>query len=400
MRHRTFHYKESDMKKNFGAIALILAALLAFGACGKEETPTSVSIDEPTVEEVVSSIVESVEEEPEPEPEPEPVVIEVPEGMYRSELSNMPISEDLKDQRPIAVMVDNESKAYPHIGLNNADVVYELMNSTANGRVTRLMCLVKDWKNLEQFGSVRSTRPTNVIMAAEWNAILVHDGGPYYINDWLAKPWGSNHLSGGFARYTNGKNWEYTEYVTSNEYYNADQGKSYAGLIDRIASAGYSETYNDYYQGQHFEFVDVDADYSDHGSRIEAKEIDLPYPHNSSKLIYNEETQTYDYYCYGDAHIDPLDGNKVMSFKNLILYSVDYSVYDEHGYLIYNCIGAGDKGYFISNGVGIPIHWAKPGEDQQTIYYDLEKGGPIKLNTGKTYITMVPSDVWDEVVYK
>ena len=378
------------------------ASVIAVASACEKKDPNMTNLggeENPPVEVVTinSDIVntdvvdEPVEEEP---------YEETREGFVRSELSNEWIDEKLENQRPIAVMVDNELTALDHYGVNQADVVYELMNSTANGRVTRLMCLVKDWKNLEQFGSVRSTRPTNVIMAAEWNAILVHDGGPYYINDWLAKPWGSNHLSGGFARYTNGKNWEYTEYVTSQEYYNADQGKSYAGLIDRIASAGYSETYNDYYQGQHFEFVDVDADYSDHGSKIQVKEVDLPYPHNSSKLIYNEETQTYDYYCYGDAHIDPLDGNKVMSFKNLILYSVDYSVYDEHGYLIYNCIGAGDKGYFISNGVGIPIHWAKPGEDQQTIYYDLEKGGPIKLNTGKTYITMVPSDVWDDVVYK
>ncbi len=386
------------MKKRICAVLLALAMVLSFAACG-EEAPasvTSISIDEPDITSVVPEIVEP---EPEPEPEPEePEVIEIPEGMYRSELSNEPIPEELKDQRPIAVMVDNEIKAYPHIGLNNADVVYELMNSTANGRITRLMCLVKDWKNLEQFGSVRSTRPTNVMLAGEWNAILVHDGGPYYINEYLARDW-SNNLSGGFARYTNGKSWEYTEYVTSQEFYNADQGKSYAGLIDRISGRGYSETYNDYYQGPHFEFVDRDRDYSDHGSRIEVKSIDLPYPHNKTRLVYNEDTQTYDYYCYGDAHIDPLDNNKVMSFKNLILYSVDYSVYDEHGYLIYNCIGAGDKGYFISNGYGIPIHWAKPSELEQTIYYDLEMGGKITLNTGKTYITMVPSDVWDDVVY-
>lgn len=386
------------MKKHL-ALALVCAMALGLCACGGEDEPdiseiTSISISEEPIAEVVAS----VSEEPEPEPEPEPEVEVVPEGFYRSELTNEIISEDLKDQRPIAVMVDNESKAYPHIGLNQADVVYELMNSTANGRITRLMCLVKDWKNIEQFGSVRSTRPTNVLVAAEWNAVLVHDGGPYYIDEYLAYDW-SNNLSGGFARYTNGKNWEYTEYVTSESYYNADQDKTYAGLISRIDNAGYSQTYNDYYQGQHFSFNEVERDYKDHEG-FDVKEIELPYPHNSSKLVYNEETQTYDYYCYGEAHVDPLDDNKVMSFKNLIVYSVDYSVYDEHGYLIYNCVGAGDKGYYITNGRAIPIHWAKPSYNEQTIYYDLALGGQISLNTGKTYITMVPSDVWEDVVYK
>ncbi len=391
------------MKKHLGIVAILAIASLAFAACGDKGGDTSaskteISISETPIEDLIPEVGDKTEEEVQ-EPAQEAVEEPVPEGMYRSELTNEFISIDLQNQRPIACMVDNETKAYPHIGLNNADVVYELMNSTANGRITRLMCLVKDWKNLEQFGSVRSTRPTNVLLAGEWNAILVHDGGPYYINQYLEKEW-SNNLSGGFARFTNGKNWEYTEYVTSDSYYNADQDKSYAGLVSRVEKAGYTETYNDYYQGPHFEFSNVEKDYSDRADGFAVKEIDLPYPHNNSKLIYNEDTKTYDYYCYGDAHVDPLDDNKVMSFKNLILYSVGYSVYDDHGYLIYNCIGAGQEGYYITNGYAIPIHWAKPGENDQTIYYDLTMGGQIQFNTGKTYITMVPDDVWGDVVYK
>ena len=65
----------------------------------------------------------------------------IPAGMYPSELTGEPIDESLKDQRPIAVMVDNEQTALPHFGTADADVVYEMMNSTMNGRITRLMCL-------------------------------------------------------------------------------------------------------------------------------------------------------------------------------------------------------------------------------------------------------------------
>ena len=391
------------MKKLLLVLAMSLVATFTFTACGGDDEIVVPSTDiQPATSVTVEPVTPASEEEPASVEipdivEPEPEVI--PEGMYRSELTNEWISEDLQNQRPIAVMVDNETKAYPHIGLNQADVVYELMNSTANGRITRLMCLVKDWKNIEQFGSVRSTRPTNVMLAAEWNAILVHDGGPYYINDYLAKDW-SNNLSGGFARYTNGKNWEYTEYVTSEGYYNADQDKSYAGLIDRINKAGYTETYNEYYEGQHLTFADSVMDFSGRADAMKVNEIDLPYPHNKTKLIYNEETQTYDYYCYGDAHIDPLDNNKVMSFKNLIIYACGYAELDEHGYLIYNCIGAGQQGWYITNGYAIPIHWAKSGENQQTLFYDLTLGGQIMLNTGKTYISLCPDDVWGDVVVK
>ena len=78
-------------------------------------------------------------------------------------------------------MIDNDTKALPHYGLSEADVVYEMMNSTANKRVTRLMAIYKDWQNVGQIGNVRSTRPTNILLASEWNAILIHDGDRFII---------------------------------------------------------------------------------------------------------------------------------------------------------------------------------------------------------------------------
>ena len=111
----------------------------------------------------------------------------VPEGMYRSELTNEPIDDALKDQRPIAVMVDNEQTALPHYGTADADVVYELMNSTMNNRITRLMCLYKDREKITQVGSVGRTRPTNILLASAWNAVLCHDVGPYYNDQYFKK---------------------------------------------------------------------------------------------------------------------------------------------------------------------------------------------------------------------
>ena len=136
----------------------------------------------------------------------------LPEGMYRSELTNELIDESLKNQRPIAVMVDNESIALPHYGLTQADVVYEMMNSTLNGKITRFMVLVKDWEKIEQLGSIRSVRPTNVLIASEWNAVICHDGGPFYVDAYMADP-SVDNFSGTFSRVDNGKPTEYTEYI-------------------------------------------------------------------------------------------------------------------------------------------------------------------------------------------
>lgn len=319
-------------------------------------------------------------------------------NMYRSELTNEWISTSIRNQRPVAIMVDNEKTALPHFGVNQADVVYEMMNSTANGRITRLMCIVKDWGNLTQFGSIRSVRPTNFYLATEWDAIIVHDGGPaVYVTPYYNLPQ-IDHLSAGFARFSNGKRSEFTEYVTSAGYRNPNTGRSYAGLVSRVASAGFSSTYNQYYTGNHWKFSDVNYSLTQ-GNAVVANEVDLPFPHNSSKLLYNATTQTYDYYEYGMAHIDALD-NKITSFKNVIIQCCSFAQLDANGYMIYNILATNQAGFYLTNGKAIPIVWTKTSDLQNTSFINVLTGEQIVLNTGKTYIGIVPSDVWTQLVIK
>ena len=166
------------MKKRVMLMLTALAMTASMAACGDKKA------EEETVAET-TEVAEAVVETEVTETESEEVL---PEGMYRSELTNELIDESLKNQRPIAVMVDNESIALPHYGLSQADVVYEMMNSTLNGRITRFMVLVKDWENIKQLGSIRSVRPTNVLIASEWNAVICHDGGPFYVDQYMADP--------------------------------------------------------------------------------------------------------------------------------------------------------------------------------------------------------------------
>ena len=326
---------------------------------------------------------------------------EVPAGMYRSELTNEIISEDIKNQRPIAVMVDNESTALPHFGTSQADIVYELMNSTANNRITRLMPIVKDWAKIEQFGSIRSARPTNFMLAAEWNAMLCHDGGPFYIDEYVKRSY-TNNLSGGFARFPNGKSMEYTEYITFDKYTNPQTGKSYDGLGKRIESARYNTEYKEG-MTPHFFFSDTEMNLSDfHSDAFAAKEADLSqcFPHNSSRLVYNESTGKYEYYEYGKKYEDAGNGGAPLAFENVILQKTNFTRLDENGYLIYNCVIANPwDAYLLQNGEAVPITWAKYGESERTVYW-YKDGTEIVLNTGKTYIALVPDDSWSKLVLK
>ena len=345
------------------------------------------------------------------EPTVDVPALEVPDGYYLSELTGLPIPGELKSQRPIAVMVDNEKTALPHFEIAECDIVYELMNSTANDRVTRLMCVRKDWRNIVQMGSIRSTRPTNIPLAGEYNAILVHDGGPVYITDFIAKPY-CDHLSSGFCRFDNGKNWEFKEYVTANDTVgvtlNGGQ-TTYDGLIDRIANAGISPNYNSYapVRDTHFLFRSYGSDLTPkemgYSNAINANSVAIgTFKHTQSQLKYNSETSTYDFYLYGDLQKDAEDG-EVVSFNNVILQCTNFYEYDEHGYLLYFYIDQSTEkqGWYITNGQAIKITWDKPCTNDKldydiTRFYD-ENGDEIKINPGKTYIALVPKDGWGTV---
>ena len=81
------------------------------------------------------------------------------------------VDEDSKS-RPIAIMINNNHVAWPHAGLQDAYLTYEIL---AEGGITRLMALFKD-KDTEKIGSVRSARPYYLDYALENDAIYVHYG--------------------------------------------------------------------------------------------------------------------------------------------------------------------------------------------------------------------------------
>ncbi len=357
------------MKKK--TLALLLSMVMSLGmltACGDANEEVNASVATETEEATTETIVE-----------------ENHDGMYRSELTNEWIDESLKNQRPVAILVDNEKIALDHYGLTQADIVYEMMNSTANGEITRFMAIVKDYANITRFGSIRSARPTNFKIAPEYNAILIHDGGPYYIDAYISNPWVDN-LSGDFARIPNGKSREYTEYVTTGE------------IEERMAARKMDVEYNEHYQGPHWLFSDDDdpTDLSAHGNSKDCTYVALPFPHNDSMLEYDKDTGKYYYSEYGAPHIDLENGNKQLSFTNVILQCAELIELDENGYMEFDIIMKKGQGYYITGGKAVPVTWEKLSDTVPTRFY--YGGKEIYLNTGKTYIALVSEERWDELV--
>lgn len=362
------------MKKRHLLLVLSLIAAVSFAGCGKDKEEEKAAAPAPTIQVVTEAPTITTEVASNDE--------ETREGMYRSELTNEWIDEALKDQRPIAAMIDNEKTALPHYGVSRADVVYEMTNSTLNDGITRLMVLFKDYASIDQIGSIRSVRPTNLVIAPEWDAIVCHDGGPFYIDDYLANDY-VDHFSGTFSRVDNGKSREYTEYILP-----GDMDKNLSG-------SSVSKTYTSYYKGgQHFNFTSESApnELADYPDAQSCTSVKLPFKHNKSELTYDSATQKYKYSEYGMAHVDPGNNNEQLAFDNVILQNARYVKFDDNGYMMFYAKDSGREGYYITKGKAIKITWTKPEDDcEPTRYYD-QQGNEITVNTGKTYIALIPDD--------
>lgn len=384
------------MKKKKLLMILGLSAVLLLTACGSkdEEEPTeeqtveAVSIEAPAMVITEEPVAEASEEAPAEEEESDVP----PDGMVANPLTGEWIDQSLEDQRPIAVMVDDEKTALPHFGVSEADIIYEMMNSTQNDGVTRFMCMFKDYNSVKQIGSIRSTRPTNLQTFPEWNAVLCHDGGPFWNDAFYKNPF-VERFSGTFSRVNNGKPREFTEYALS-------------GDVDKnFKNTGYSKTYNEYYRGEHYKFATrSNPNTLDQYSNAQtANKITLAFHHNNPWLEYNADEGVYYYFQYGSKEVDAGNGNKQVCFKNLLLQGAKLEKLDDHGYMILHTNDGDYKsnpswkkgGWYITNGKAIKVTWSKQDDTYPTRYYD-ENGEEIKLNVGKTYVAIIPYDDFEQ----
>lgn len=374
--------------KKLSALLLIGISCSAFlFGCGKqEETP------EETPSATVQETAESLP--PETVAETETAAEDVPpeEGMVRSTLTNEWISGDIADQRPIAVMVPNDSSALPHYSLSKADILYEC---PVEGNITRLMAVFKDWdrEDMDRIGNVRSSRDYFVYWFFEWDAIYFHFGGPYYIADVIERS-STDNVTG--ANYGGSGN----KGVYGNAYYRSSDRKapqnaylSAEGANDAIEALDISKTYReDYYEPNHFQFASESSpntleQYSD---AFDVKKIDMAscYPISKTYFEYNEEDGLFYRYEYGEPHVDAAFDNTQLAFKNVLVQFTYHEVRDDNGYLAFQVHDDTRDGYYFTNGKGIHINWEKNGDYEPTKFYD-DDGNEITLNTGKTMICIV-----------
>lgn len=278
-------------------------------------------------------------------------------------------------QRPIAVMIDNHSGAWPQAGLNKAYMVYEII---VEGGETRLMAIFKG-VDVDKVGPVRSCRHYFLDYALENDAIYTHYGWSPQGKKDITKL-GVNNIngitegSGTFWRVSD-KKAPHNAVTSIDKLYKSAQNKGYRITSNAQSVLKYSEN-------------DVELE-----NGTVAQKVTIPHSNlQTVTYTYNEQTKTYKRAARGKAQTDWNSGEAITT-KNIIIEFIDnYDLNDGSGKgrQGLNNIGTFD-GYYITNGKTIKITCTKSDRNKKTIYKDVN-GNEIEVNDGNTWVNICPKD--------
>ncbi len=314
--------------------------------------------------------------------------------------------------RPIAVMIDNHSGAWPQANLNKAYLVYEII---VEGGETRLMAVFKG-QDLEKIGPVRSSRHYFLDYALENDAIYVHHGWSPQAQANIAEL-GVNNINGiqesskDFWRVKD-KSAPHNLFTSTASILKIAERKGYRTETTKESVLKYVATefnLTDKYKLEKVEEIEetensvevnktTEKEDNTKTKAIVANTITIPHSKlQTVKYEYNKETKTYDRYARGKIQTDYITGETVTT-KNIIITMCDnYTLQDSEnkGRQGLKNIGTFD-GYYITNGTAIPIKCIKTSREVQTVYKDLD-GNEINVNDGNTFINICPTDAKIEI---
>ena len=284
------------------------------------------------------------------------------------------------NDRPIAVMIDNHSDAWPQAGLNQAYMVYEII---VEGGETRLMALFKG-ADLEKIGPVRSARHYFIDYAMENDAIYVHFGqSPQAQSD--IKKYSIDDINGIAEDGT-------TFWRVKDKYAPHNAVTSTEKLLESAKSKNYRTTST---EESVWNYV-VDEVNLEEGLAADT----ITIPHSDLQTVtyeYDKENKVYVRYARGEEQTD-WDTDEPVTTKNIIItFCNNYTLSDSEnkGRQGLRNIGTFD-GYYITNGRAIQIQCIKNARDEKTIYQDMN-GKEIQVNDGNTFVNICPTSADVEI---
>lgn len=305
---------------------------------------------------------------------------EVEEVVYRNPLTGERVDAPFTN-RIFAVTISNVNEALPHIGVNEADMYFEMF--IVDGAV-RGLALFTEIENAPQIGSVRSTRLNFTDIGLGYDAFVAHAGGSELVlSD--AKTSGVEHKN--------------IDTSSSTKYSFRDKERNSAGwgmvhclfvdgpgLKEWATEQGIRVTKP---EGTTYGLNFVDDGALEAGDTANTVSIDMIFESSrkNTTMVYDPEIGEYVYNQYGKVMKDGKT-NEVESFENVFVLKV--REYRKDIYLVADIESSGE-GYYACDGKIIPIKWVRNSNNEPFTFTHMD-GTPLFQNAGTSYINLAPLD--------
>lgn len=291
-----------------------------------------------------------------------------------SPLTGLPVSSNIANRRPVAVMIDNlRPDARPQSGLDKASVVFETL---AEGGITRFMAVFLD-HDAAMIGPVRSTRLYYNSWAGSLGVLFGHDGGNVDALQQLP------HLSTVFdedATFAGNAYWRSSARLAPhNEYTSTTRLRLYAqGHGASLTGARYSLPHKS------------DAPRSQRSNHFTLN-IQFSYGDYNVSWQYDPIANDYLRSMGGAPHVDAVTGRQLRAKNVVVMFTEETSAYDPFtvGAIHLRTTGTG-KATVYEDGTAISGTWSQATPIGRLQWLD-SGGNPIKLNRGVTWVEVVPT---------
>ena len=331
----------------------------------------------PTPEPTAPPVTEPEDPGPDISPDPDP-----PYAGPFNPLTGEPTVEDISNNRPLAIVINNINVALPQLGISGADIIYEVLVESG---ITRMLALYQDVSNVGVIGSIRSARFYFVDIAQSYDSVFIFTGG---------SPQAYEAVTARRLTYLDDITGPHRHIFYRDQHRRVTMGSEHSLVTSGALITEHLPTYNNF-RLTHNEGYKRNLLFTEDGAPENgepAANISVSFSTYKPTLFsYDEEDNLYYLRQYNRSYVDG-NNNSHIGVTNVLVLRTNVSGIpgDREGRLNIRTTGTGE-GYYINGGKYIEIEWSREGEADQ-YEYALPDGTPLVLGQGKTYICIIPTN--------
>lgn len=277
--------------------------------------------------------------------------------------------EEAVEARPVAVVVNNDPKARPQSGLNDADVIYEVL---AEGGITRYLAIFQSEKP-ENIGPVRSARPYFIDLTKGYDALFIAHG---------YSPEAKTMLQSRAIDNINGMAYDGTLFKRAS--FRKAPHNSYI-TYDNIAKGAKKNNFSLVQSVTPLTFLTEDE--IDELQGDEASEVTVQY-NNRYSVTYNYNASANEYTrSIGQEQTIDYETDEPLTLANILIIETNHRILDDAGRREIE-LTSGGNAILLQNGIARHIQWTN--ENGRIVPKTSE--GDAGLVPGRTWIHIIPKN--------